>query len=197
MKTSETLNELATALVGFHKAMGKVKKEASNPFFKSKYASLPNILDAIREPLTANNLTIVQFPTGENELTTILMHASGQFMQSSYVMKPVKNDPQGIGSCITYQRRYAVGAILSLSIDEDDDGNAASTPAKKAEPVKTAPPVQKRTLKPGTEEWTKSVQFLIKDNGTIERLRKAFDISQEDEKLLQFETSGSSDIDIH
>lgn len=135
MKTSEHLNEIAAALVGFHKEMGKVKKEAANPFFKSKYASLPNILDAIREPLVNNKLAIVQFPTGENELTTILMHASGQFMESSYIMRPVKNDPQGVGSCITYQRRYAVGAILSLSIDEDDDGNAASTPAK-ATPAK-------------------------------------------------------------
>lgn len=194
MKTSETLNELATALVGFHKAMGKVKKEASNPFFKSKYASLPNILDAIREPLTANNLSIVQFPSGENELTTILMHASGQFMQSSYVMKPVKNDPQGVGSCITYQRRYAVGAILSLSIDEDDDGNGASGNTKqpqqpKAKPQEEQPNAPKKVLLPETEEWTNAIKFLIKDNGTIERIRKHYDLSAENEKLLLTHTT--------
>ena len=182
MKTSEHLNEIATALVGFHKAMGKVKKEAANPFFKSKYASLPNILDAIREPLILNNLSVVQFPTGENELTTILMHSSGQFMQSSYVMKPVKNDPQGVGSCITYQRRYAVGAILSLSIDEDDDGNAASTPAKA--PAKTNGTAKPVLSPDDKEKWKGAVTFLMTNNGTIGQIRSKYEISQANETKL-------------
>lgn len=185
MKTSETLNELATALVGFHKAMGKVKKEASNPFFKSKYASLPNILDAIREPLTANNLSIVQFPTGENELTTILMHASGQFMQSSYVMKPVKNDPQGIGSCITYQRRYAVGAILSLSIDEDDDGNAATHGKNGTSQVVKPVTKVKEELKPKTPNWTKAVEYLHTQDASIDAIKAKYLLSEANEKLLK------------
>lgn len=54
------------------------------------------------------------------------MHISGEFIASKYTMRPTKNDPQGVGSCITYQRRYALGAALSLNIDEDDDGNKAS-----------------------------------------------------------------------
>jgi hypothetical protein len=174
MKTSTELNEIATALVGFHKAMGKVKKEAANPFFKSKYASLPNILDAIREPLILNNLSVVQFPTGENELTTILMHTSGQFMQSSYLMRPVKNDPQGVGSCITYQRRYAVGAILSLSIDEDDDGNAASTPAKQQ--VKQ-PENRKYVLDPGSPKWKDAVTALMAGNVTIPQIKAKYELS--------------------
>ena len=54
------------------------------------------------------------------------MHESGEFIMETYQMKPVKNDPQGIGSSITYQRRYALGAVLGLNIDDDDDGNGAS-----------------------------------------------------------------------
>jgi hypothetical protein len=180
MKTSTELNEIAAALVGFHKAMGKVKKEANNPFFKSKYASLPNILDAIREPLILNNLSVVQFPTGENELTTILMHASGQFMQSSYLMRPVKNDPQGVGSCITYQRRYAVGAILSLSIDEDDDGNAASQPAKTQ-----VNGVKKPVLSPeDKEKWKGAITFLMTNNGTLAQIKSKYEISAENVNKL-------------
>ena len=180
MKTSTELNEIAAALVGFHKAMGKVKKEAANPFFKSKYASLPNILDAIREPLILNNLAVVQFPTGENELTTILMHTSGQFMQSSYLMRPVKNDPQGVGSCITYQRRYAVGAILSLSIDEDDDGNAASTPAKKVEVAKAKP-----VLAPeNNDTWQKAVTYLMAGNVTLPEVKAKYELSAVNEAKL-------------
>ena len=104
MERSESIKSLAIALCKFQGSVAKVKKEATNPFFKSKYATLANILG----------------------LTTILMHESGEFIMETYQMKPVKNDPQGIGSSITYQRRYAISAVLGLNIDDDDDGNGAS-----------------------------------------------------------------------
>jgi hypothetical protein len=126
MQTSESIKAIAAALVSFHKEVGKIGKDSKNPFFKSSYASLSNILDGINEPLVNNGLSIVQFPEGDNGLTTRLCHSSGEWMESTYSMKPAKDDPQGRGSAITYQRRYAIGAILSLNIDADDDGNAAS-----------------------------------------------------------------------
>ena len=135
MEKSESIKELATALCNFQSSVSNVPKDGSNPFFKSKYATLSNILDVIREPLLRNNLSFVQFPTGEHELTTILMHNSGEWIQGTYKMTPTKNDPQGLGSVITYQRRYALGSILGLNIDDDDDGNAAS---KKREPENTS-----------------------------------------------------------
>lgn len=129
MEKSESIKNLALALIKFNTLVGKVKKDSNNPFFKSKYAALPDILDAIEKPLSESGLTINQFPEGDHGLTTILIHAeSGEYMMATYTMTPTKNDPQGIGSCITYQRRYAIGAVLSLNIDEDDDGNKASTP---------------------------------------------------------------------
>lgn len=130
MQTSTSITEIAKALVGFHKEVGKIAKDSSNPFFKSKYASLSNILEGIGDALNNNSLSVVQFPEGENCLTTRIIHTSGEWMESTYCMKPSKDDPQGRGSALTYQRRYALGAILSLNIDEDDDGNAASKNGK-------------------------------------------------------------------
>ena len=126
MNTSEKLEHLPKALLEFHKKVGKIIKSDNNPFFKSKYASLATILDVITEPLTDCGLIIIQFPTGLYQLTTRLQHTSGEYMQSTYEMQPVKHSPQDAGSVITYQRRYAIGAILNLNIDEDDDGNKAS-----------------------------------------------------------------------
>lgn len=126
METSESIKELAASLCKFQGSVEKIRKTENNPFFKSKYADLSTILDAIREPMFENGLSFVQCPTGEDQLTTILMHTSGEWIKSRYTMKPVKNDPQGRGSAITYQRRYALSAILGLNIDEDDDGNEAS-----------------------------------------------------------------------
>lgn len=130
MKTSLTITELAKSLVEFHKEVGKIIKTDANPFFKSKYASLATILDVISEPLTKNGLMVIQFPTEQYKLTTRLQHVSGEFMEDTYEMQPTKHSPQDAGSVITYQRRYAIGAILNLNIDEDDDGNKASEGVK-------------------------------------------------------------------
>lgn len=134
MQKSESIKELSIALCKFQGAVETIKKENTNPFFKSKYADLSSILDVIRTPLSESGLSFVQFPKGEHELETMLMHVSGEWISESYFMTPSKNDPQGLGSAITYQRRYALGAILGLNIDEDDDGNKASEPAKNTTP---------------------------------------------------------------
>lgn len=138
METSDSIKHIGAALLKFQAEMGTVSKSDTNPFFKNKYASLPVILSAIKEPLQSAGLTFTQFPTGENEMTTTLIHAeSGEFMRGTFKMTPAKNDPQGQGSVITYQRRYALGAILGLNIDEDDDGQAASAPTAKETKGKT------------------------------------------------------------
>lgn len=130
MNKSESIKAIAAALCNFQNEVGKIKKGETNPFFKSKYASLADILDVIQKPLSSNELAFVQFPEGDHQLTTMLMHTSGEWISATYSMTPAKNDPQGLGSVITYQRRYALGAVLGLNIDDDDDGNAASTPQK-------------------------------------------------------------------
>ena len=190
MEKSQSLKNIAAALVLFHVKVESVKKDANNPFFKSKYASLSNILDVVNDPLNESGLTFCQFPTDTNGLTTILMHSeSGEYIQATYEMTPTKNDPQGRGSAITYQRRYALAAILGLNIDEDDDGNAASTPPtnktsqnvtssnnddNKAWLNKTTS--DKVTL---TKEWLQVVDALQNRKRTLDQIKKAFKISKD------------------
>ena len=125
MKKSESIKQITVALLRFQASVAKIGKDGNNPFFKSKYATLSNILDTVQPELTEQKLAVAQFPDGEG-LTTILTHESGEWMEATYTLTPVKNDPQGWGSAITYARRYALSGILGLNIDDDDDGNKAS-----------------------------------------------------------------------
>ena len=132
MNKSQSIKSIATALFQFQIKMDKIKKTAENPFFKSKYAPLPEILEAIQIPLNESGLVIAQLPDGEG-LTTVVMHPeSGEWIEATGIMHPVKSDPQSMGSAMTFQRRYSLAAILCLNIDEDDDGNQASAPQKPA-----------------------------------------------------------------
>lgn len=127
IEKSESIVNLAKALVEFHKEVPAIKKSSENPFFKSKYADLAALITDTELVLVKNGLTVAQLPNEVNRLWTILMHTSGEFIAGDYTMNPAKVDPQGVGSAITYQRRYAYSAILGLKVeDEDDDANEAS-----------------------------------------------------------------------
>lgn len=130
MNKSESIVEISKALSKFHEEMKPVTKDANNPFFKSKYATLDAILEAVNAPLRNAKLSFAQFPS-EGGLSTILMHESGEWIEGTFAVPLAKQDPQGAGSAITYMRRYALGAILGLATETDDDGNVASTPTAK------------------------------------------------------------------
>lgn len=176
MQKSESIKNLAQALIIFHLKVDTIKKDAKNPFFKSTYATLTNILDAINEPLIESGLAISQFPSGADGLTTILIHGeSGEWISSTYEMRPVKDDPQGRGSCITYQRRYALASILSLNIDEDDDGNKATYPSGNVE--------EKPWLNKNSDEFAKAHAYML-DKGDINKIKAKYRLSKEVETLL-------------
>lgn len=125
---SEKLDALGAALAKAQAAVKGAKKDANNPFFKSSYADLASVWEACREALTSNGLSVVQFPGFENgiaTLDTMLLHSSGQWISATAGTPLTKNDPQGVGSALTYLRRYALAAVASVS-PEDDDGQAAS-----------------------------------------------------------------------
>jgi hypothetical protein len=124
---SPTIGKLALALSKAQLKIEGAKKDASNPFFKSKYADLASVWDACHEALNENEIAIVQ--TTSNRETAIviqtrLIHSSGEWIKGSLGLVPVKNDPQGIGSAISYGRRYALAAIAGVC-PIDDDGEAA------------------------------------------------------------------------
>lgn len=134
MKRSEQTNEIAKALSKFQAQMRPAIKDAANPHFRSKFASINSVWEAIREPLTDNMLYAAQDVTTEPGFAIVeteIHHESGQWMQFGPLRLPVlKQDAQGYGSAITYAKRYALCAALGVVSDDDDDGNAASKPAQ-------------------------------------------------------------------
>jgi len=135
MTRSDQVNELAAALA---KAQGEIlaaKKDSENPHFRSKYADLGSVWDAIRAALTKHGLSVVQSPrlltSSEKvwflEVETSMFHASGQFLSDVLAVPLASPTAQGIGSATTYARRYALAAFAGVAAaGEDDDGNAAS-----------------------------------------------------------------------
>jgi 20S proteasome alpha/beta subunit len=133
MNKSETLNKLAPALVKAQASMAGATKSAANPFFKSKYANLEEVIKVVKAAFAENGLSFVQFPVsgdGTAGVETIIMHESGEFISNEFLLKCAKVDPQGMGSAITYARRYGLQAACGIP-SEDDDGNAASAPMTK------------------------------------------------------------------
>lgn len=146
MNKSEEIKDLATALCKAQSEMSGAKKKAANPFFKSKYADLKEVIDCAKDALSDNGLSISQFPVSEDGkagVNTILMHSSGEYIESTLLLACTKQDPQAYGSAITYARRYAYQSILGIP-SEDDDGQRASAPAKPTykEPAKKSEPAK-------------------------------------------------------
>jgi hypothetical protein len=131
MKQSESIKNLAEAMAQAQSQMGSAIKGSSNPFYRSKYADLGSVIEAIKPHFAANGLSYVQFPvSGESSVgvTTRLMHSSGEWLQQDYFIPLGKMDAQAAGSAITYARRYALQSIAGIP-SEDDDGNAATQAA--------------------------------------------------------------------
>lgn len=139
MNKSESIKELAVALSKFQGEIKNPANTANNPFFKSKYAPLNDVLNLVRPILSKNGLSVVQAPSGDGEniiVTTALLHESGEYIEfSPLVLKADKATAQGAGSAITYARRYAISAILGISSEDDDDGNGAE-PQQPSNPKK-------------------------------------------------------------
>lgn len=164
MTTSETINELAGALA---KAQGQIKgaaKDADNPFFKSKYADLASVWEACRAAVTANGLSVLQAPRAAAfeggwiiEVETRLLHSSGQWMADSLTLPVGKPDAQGVGSAITYARRYALASFVGVA-PEDDDGNAAVKGTQQAAQIQTV------KVPAGFDDWWSDFQA-VADEG--------------------------------
>jgi hypothetical protein len=136
---SDSIANLAAALVKVQAKIRPLKRNADNPFFKSNYTDLAAMAESLYPLLSAEGLAVVQGGFGD-ALSTILVHASGEWIESSLPM-PNEPNPQKLGSVITYFRRYALAAIVGAASEgEDDDGNAASHPPARA----SAPPPANR-----------------------------------------------------
>jgi hypothetical protein len=125
---SASIAALAAALAKAQGEMEGAAKGNTNPHFKSKYADLASVWDACRGPLAKNGLAVLQPVSADGArvtVTTILAHSSGDWIEESLTMTAQQNTPQGVGSAITYGRRYGLASMVGIA-PEDDDGNAAS-----------------------------------------------------------------------
>jgi hypothetical protein len=138
---SESIGNIAAALVQFQGLVQNPKKDAVNPHFNSRYAELDTILTTIRPALHQCGLTVHQNPVedenGNIGVYTYIFHKSGEYMVFDPVWIP-KNQGKGnshsIGSALTYAKRYALSAVLGIATDDDDDGNAAAGPVAGNQP---------------------------------------------------------------
>ena len=127
---------LAAALVAAQKEMPAVEPDAENPAFHSKFVSLSKLVSSVRPILNKHGIALTQMPSqdenGRPTLITRLVHVSGELTESEMPLLMEKTSAQGLGSALTYAKRYALGAALAIVDQEDDDGNAATTQASVA-----------------------------------------------------------------
>jgi hypothetical protein len=162
METSPTITKIATALAAFQSTGTTVAKDGTNPHFRSTFATLPNVIETIRQPLEAHGLSFAQFPDGDG-LTTVLMHISGEWIKATAHLTIEKPTPQAHQSAITYMRRNALLAALGLPTEDDDDGNEASKPSQ---PRQTAPGATLGSKVDSLHKTAKATREFLKDPAT-------------------------------
>jgi hypothetical protein len=199
MRQSESITKIASAIVKAQGELNAVSKDGTNPHFRSKYATLQNIVESCRDTLRKHGLAVVQtFAETDGtyiNLDTTLLHESGEWIAGTFTMTPTKHDPQGMGSATTYARRYALSAILGIVTDDDDDGNASSQPtgdrASQAKYGSVASDDDKAWLnacdKQGnlTEKGYETAKFLFENpERSIADVRKKYKVSKSDEAAI-------------
>jgi len=146
MQTSESIGNLAKALAAVQGSLQPAVKDADNPFFKTKYADLSSVWNSCRELLSKNGLAVIQGNSighdGTVIVETMLTHTSGEWVRSELALPLAKHDPQGVGSAVTYGRRYGLAAIIGVVADVDDDANHASGKTNAPNNVAKMPPVK-------------------------------------------------------
>jgi len=171
MRFSEQINELAKALSQFQQKVSNPKNVANNPFFNSKYAPLDEVISVVKEPLAEQGLSFIQSTssdqsTGSITLTTLLMHSSGQWIESDQLsLKADKNNAQSYGSALTYARRYQLSAMLGVASEDDDDAN---TPTHGASTPEEAKKVQAEQAKPIEADQAKKIREIARQKGISE-----------------------------
>jgi hypothetical protein len=159
---------IAAALAAAQAEMGKALKQTDNPHFRSKYADLGNVMDACMPALNANGIAVMQpFIASEfgNRVATVFLHESGERLETEIPLILGKQDMQGLGSAITYARRYGLMCLAGIA-PEDDDGNAAAQNAPKRKPAEHGEAIK--------DAWRQSVMDSLPEDATPEQTAKAF-----------------------
>lgn len=165
MVTSESINEIATALAKAQGSMKPALKDSTNPHFKSSYADLASCWDACRDALTKNGLSVIQGASADAErvtVTTLLLHTSGQWVRDALTSTARDAGAQSVGSAITYGRRYGLCAMVGIA-PEDDDAEAAHGRSNGPQRAQAAPVAQMPPK--GYSQWLIDLEA-VADEGT-------------------------------
>lgn len=161
LQSSENIADLCKALAICQGQLKPAVKDSTNPHFKSKYADLASVWEACRAPLSDNGLAVIQFPAEfENNvmiLITRLTHESGQWIEQRMTCPVSKPDPQGIGSCLSYMRRYSLSAVLGIYQDDDDANSASLAPRERPATLTTEEIAQITELAEKTDTDIKNI----------------------------------------
>lgn len=181
MNRSESIKNISSALMIFHQEVGTIDRNSKG--YNYRYASLENVLDSIRDPLAKAGLIFSQFPTDDYALTTILMHPeSGEFFETTSLIKPKVDDPQGRGSSITYNRRYHLVAILGLIVEDDDASSASGKSHSTNNKNATA---EKPWLNEKDDIFKIAVEKLKSGETTVEKISQSYNLSKVVKEKLQ------------
>jgi hypothetical protein len=168
MQKSESIKEIATALSAAQGEVENATKGSVNPHFKSRYADLAEIINTVRPVFSKHGLSIVQSPSYEGGMAsveTMVMHKSGEWISDKASCAITKNDAQGVGSAITYLRRYSMAAFACIA-QEDDDGQAA-----------VGKPVVKEVSLVSQEQFEILANLILETASDSAKFCKAFGIS--------------------
>ena len=195
MNKSESIAELSKAMAKFHQEVDQPMKDKDNPFFKSKYVPLENVVEAINNCAPKHGLAFTQWATndasGRVGVATLLMHESGEYIEFDPVfMNADKNTAQGAGALISYLKRYSLSAVFGITSDKDDDANEAS--GNNSHPQQ-APSGQQSNGRMATEKQMKLLHFKTGElarayNTPIEKVKAQLKVT-DNMKEVDFKTA--------
>lgn len=175
MRTSEDIKNISLALSKFHQEVESIDRNSQG--YNYKYASLENVLETIKEPLQKSGLVFSQFPDGNYGLTTLLIHPeSGEYFSTTSEIVPIKDDPQGRGSALTYNRRYHLVCVLGLTVEDDDAASASGKSLSKSSGVVVND--DKPWLNQKDKMFDIAVNKLLSKETTIEKISENFKLSK-------------------
>jgi len=172
MNTSPEVKDLFTALSLLQLELEPATKDTINPHFKSKYADLAEVIRVSQSLMGKHGFCIIQTISPDNVMTTILGHTSGQWIRSELKLVLQKQDMQGLGSAITYARRYARAAILGITQDDDDANDASISPTQASTRLPRVTPLTVQKASPqASGDVVKAVKAVVTEATSDSRAR--------------------------
>lgn len=178
------MKQLLSALCEAKKEIGAITKDSKNPFFKSNYFDINKLIQQVEPILSKHKLVLLQPITNGQVLTQIYHVDTGDVVGSSMTLIEL-NDPQKMGSQITYYRRYTLQSLLALEA-EDDDGNSASGKVKQ-KPAPKQKPAEKQLLKEGTPQFANCIEAMVNKGKTLTDIEQHYRLTDAVVNSLQTE----------